>query len=65
MYVFIALNEKLQCHHDTIKSCIVLTNFEKQKFLAEYYLLKPLIKKISCKVIKNMEILFTLALYCT
>ena len=39
MYEFIeriALSEKLQCHHDTIKSCFVLTNFEKQKFLAEY-----------------------------
>ena len=35
MYVFIeriALNEKLQCHHDTIKSCIVLTNFKNRNF---------------------------------
>ena len=40
---------------------------KKHKFLAEYNMLKPLMKKqkYHAKVIKNMEILFTLALYCT
>ena len=65
MYVLIARTTVNEYYSVTIKICIVLTNFEKQNFLAKYNVLKPQMNKEKYHVkLLSIEFSFTLTLYC-
>ena len=66
MYVLFAITAVNEYYNVNIKICIVLTNFEKQEFLAKYNVpkLQANEKKYNLKLLKIWNFLFTLTLYC-